>query len=41
MPTLVIYHKERGLEASLPKDLLKAVTEAVPPASMCVRPESI
>lgn len=21
MPTLVIYHKQRGLEASLPKDL--------------------
>lgn len=32
---------QTGLEASLPKDLLKALTEAVPPAFMCVRPEYI
>lgn len=39
MPTLVIYHKQRGLEASFPKNLLKVLAEAMPPAFMCVRAE--
>lgn len=32
---------QRGLKAGFPKDLLKALTETVPPAFMCVRLEYI